>query len=589
MKKAGPQPRLFDFKHGAGKLLPMNPQSNRDRLLNDLLKAALLLSVTLIIYIPAMKAGFIWDDDSYLLNNRNLLSLGGLWNIWFSTQSPQYYPLVFTTFWIEQHIWGLAPAGYHIVNILLHFSNSLLLWAILRKLNIRYGFLAGLLFAVHPVQVESVAWVTERKNVLSAFFYFLSALSFLKYEEKGASRHYLASLALFIPALLSKTVTCSLPVALLVVRWMRGGKINLKYLLSLAPFFAAGLAMGLVTIWWELNIVGAKGNEWDLTHLERLLLPGRVALFYIQKLIYPTELAFIYPKWVVSTTDIIQWAYPIALLAVLAALFFFRDKLGRGPLAAALFFLATLFPALGFFNIYPFQYSFVADHFQYLASAGIFAIAAGAASMLVPAGALKRPVEAAGAAVLILVLGSLTFTQARVYKDLETLWTDTITKNPGAFMAHTNLGVLRYNEGNFEEAMVHFNDTLKLKPDAAAAHYNIALILYKEGRAPEAAESFRRALDGDPGHILALINYGKLLSDNGQNQEAIYHLKKAIELAPANEMAHNNIAIAYARSGDLDRAVKHLGVALELKPDYDNARKNLAAILSAQGRQSGQR
>lgn len=566
----------------------MNPQANRDRLSNDLLKAALLLGVTLVIYIPAMKAGFIWDDDSYLLNNRNLLSLGGLWDIWFSTSSPQYYPLVFTTFWIEQHLWGLAPAGYHAVNVLLHFSNSLLLWAILRKLNIRYGFLAGLLFAVHPVQVESVAWVTERKNVLSAFFYFLSALSFLKYEEKGGPKHYLVSLALFIPALLSKTVTCSLPVALLIVRWMRGAKIDFKYLLSLVPFFAAGLAMGLVTIWWELNIVGAKGNEWDLTHLERLLLPGRVALFYIQKLIYPSGLVFIYPKWSVSASEFIQWTYPIALLAILSALFFLRDKLGRGPLAAALFFLATLFPALGFFNIYPFQYSYVADHFQYLASAGIFALAAGAASKLVPAGALKRPVEAAGATVLILVFGTLTFAQGKIYKDLETLWTDTIRKNPDAFMAHTNLGVLRYKDGNYKEAMVHFNDTLRLKPDAAAAHYNIALILYKQGSAVDAAESFRRALDSEPEHILALVNYGKLLTDMGQNEEALSRLRKAIELAPRNEMAHNNLAIAYARSGDLDSAIKHLTRALELKPDYDNARKNLSAILAAQGQQTNQ-
>lgn len=567
----------------------MNQEQEKRNIRNDLLKAALLLLVTLAIYIPAMKAGFIWDDDSYLLNNRNLLSLEGLWNIWFTTSSPQYYPLVFTSFWIEQHIWGLAPAGYHAVNVLLHFSNSLLLWAILRKLNIRYGFLAGLLFAVHPVQVESVAWITERKNVLSAFFYLLSALSFLKYEEKGGSRHYLASLSLFIPALLSKTVTCSLPVALLVVRWMRGGKIDLKYLLSLAPFFLAGLAMGLVTIWWELNIVGAKGNEWALTHIERLLLPGRVAFFYVQKLVYPSELVFIYPKWAVSASDLVQWAYPAALLAVLTALFFLRKTIGRGPLAASLFFLATLFPALGFFNIYPFQYSYVADHFQYLASAGIFALAAGAASILVPAGKLKKPVEAAGATLLILVFGVLTFTQAKVYKDLETLWTDTIAKNPGAFMAHTNLGVLRYSEGNFEEAMVHFNDTLAIKPDAAAAHYNIGLILYKQGNAPEAIASFRRAVDADPEHILALVNYGKMLSDAGENGEAIIRLKKAIELAPANEMAHNNIAIAYARSGQLDSAVTHLTRAIELKPDYDNARKNLAAILSAQGRQAGQR
>lgn len=549
---------------------------------DDILKAALLFALTLAIYIPAMKAGFIWDDDSYLLNNRNLLSLEGLWRIWFSTDSPQYYPLVFTTFWIEQHVWELAPAGYHAVNVVLHAANALLLWALLRRLGIRYAFLGALLFAAHPVQVESVAWITERKNVLSAFFYLLSALSFLKYEDKGGRGAYILSFALFIPALLSKTVTCSLPAALLAVRWMRGRKIDAGYLVSLVPFFAAGLAMGLVTVWWELNIVGAKGNEWDLGLLERLILPGKIAFFYLKKLAYPSELVFIYPKWEVSAYSLSQWVYTGALVCLLAALFLLRKSIGRGPLASLLFFLLTLFPALGFFNIYPFQYSYVADHFQYLASAGMFALFAGAVSKIAPEG--QKPLKAALSAIAVALLGVLTFSQAGVYKDLETLWKDTIAKNPGAFMAHTNLGVLRYKEGRYEEALVHFNDTLRLKPDAAAAHYNIGLIHYNQGRKQEAAESFALALMGDPDHILALLNYGKLLTDMGQDQEALVRLKRAVELAPMNEMAHNNLAIAYARSGDISSAIRHLEIALELKPDYESARKNLTAILSAEGR-----
>jgi len=546
----------------------------------DLLKAALLVAAVFVVYIPAMKAGFIWDDDSYILNNKNLLTLEGLWRIWFSTDSPQYYPLVFTTFWIEQHIWGLAPSGYHAVNVFLHACNSLLLWAVLRRLNIRYGFLAGLLFAVHPVQVESVAWVTERKNVLSAFFYLLSALSFLKYEDTGQRNSYFASLILFIPALLSKTVTCSLPVALLVVRWMRGRKIDFRYISSLLPFFLAGLAMGLVTVWWELNIVGASGSEWALSLADRLMLPGRVALFYISKLLWPANLAFIYPKWAVDASDIAQWAYPAGLIASIVVLFVLRKKLGRGPLAALLFFLATLFPALGFFNIYPFQYSYVADHFQYLAASGVFALAAAIIGFFVPSDRLGRPIEAVGVALVIVVLGALTWRQSGVYKDLGTLWKDTIRKNPGAFMAHTNLGVLRLNEGKFDEALAHFSDTLAIKPDAAAAHYNIGLILHRQGQTEEAAESFRRAVEADPEHVLALVNYGNLLSNMGRNLEAIAHLKKAVELAPGNDAAHNNLATAYARAGELDNAIAHLASALRINPANESAKRNLEAVLS---------
>ena len=392
--------------------------------------AALLLAATALAYLPALRGGFLWDDDAHV-TKAALRSLRGLAQIWFTVgATQQYYPVLHTAFWIEHRLWGDAVLGYHLVNVLGHATAAFLLVLILRRVE-RIGpakvepvgpnapgatrstfvastrsildipLLAGLIFALHPVSVESVAWISEQKNTLSTVFYLLAALVYFRWREGRmdaetkvgtggppvrAGREtstertdgraarpslYLLALFCFVLAVLSKSVTATLPAALLVVLWWRRGAISWKAdVRPLLPWFVFGAAVGLFTAWVERAYIGAQGSDFNLSLVERCLLAGRVVCFYLGRLIWPTNLVFIYPRWTVDASAAWQYSFPLGLLAAIAALWLGRRR-GRGPLAAALFFVGTLFPVLGFVNVYPFIFSFVADHFQYLAAMGI--------------------------------------------------------------------------------------------------------------------------------------------------------------------------------------------------------------------------
>ena len=316
--------------------------------------ALLLVGLTAGAYIPAMSGGFIWDDDDYVQDNLTLRSLEGLGQIWFQPGATrQYYPLVHTTYWLEYRLWGLDPTGYHVVNVILHALSAVLVWRLLIRLKVSGAWAAAALFALHPVHVESVAWITERKNALSGAFYLGAAWAYLRYEEAHSPRLYWAALFLFAAALLSKTVTCTLPAALLLVLWWKGQTPMRRTAVALVPFFALGAAMSGMTVWMEKHSVGAWGPEWDLSLVERGLIAGRALWFYAAKLLVPLNLTFIYPRWAIDATAVWQYLYPIGALGVGALLWAFRERLGRGPLTGVLFFAGTLTPALGFFQLLP--------------------------------------------------------------------------------------------------------------------------------------------------------------------------------------------------------------------------------------------
>jgi len=385
-----------------------------------------LIVATLIAYAPALRAGFIWDDDAYVSENQTLRSGDGLRKIWFELgATPQYYPLVFTTFWAEYQIWEARPTGYHLINVLLHALSAVLLWRLLRLLGVPGAWIGAAVFALHPVNVESVAWISERKNVLSGMFYLSSALAYFHFDARllstdaGRARIYALSLFLFLCALLSKTVTATLPAALLLVIWWKRGRVRWRDFQRVLPFFVLGMVFGLVTAWTERIHVGATGASWNFGPLDRVLIAGRAVWFYASKLVWPNELTFIYPHWRIDSQIWWQFLFPVAALALLAALWFLRGRIGRGPLVAALFFGGTLVPALGFFNVYPMRYSFVADHFQYLAGIGLItlAVAAGTSAIAKFDDDRKR-MTAIVAALVLLVLGTLTWQQARICTDL---------------------------------------------------------------------------------------------------------------------------------------------------------------------------
>jgi tetratricopeptide (TPR) repeat protein len=548
----------------------------------------MLMLVTVAAYLPTTKCGFIWDDDDYVEKNQTLRTLGGLSRIWFELGATrQYYPLVFTTFWVEYHLWGLHPLGYHLVNILLHAAAAVVLWRVLRLLELPAAWLAAALFALHPVQVESVAWITERKNVLCALFYFASAYAFLRFQGSAPRPTKLYALALlaFLAALLSKTVACSLPAALLLVCWWKRGRLSLRDLWATAPFFLLGITFGLLTVYMEKHHVGARGEEWNLSLLQRVLLAGRILWFYAGKLIWPHPLVFIYPRWRIDPAQGWPYLYSVTALAVVVLLWLYRRRLGRGPLAAVLFFAGTLFPALGFFDVFPMRYSFVADHFQYLACVGLLALIAAAGQTIGRNLARWGPQAMTVLAVLVLgALGVVTWRQQSAYRNGESLWRDTLRKNPQAWMAHNNLGTLLQSRGKHEEALEQYRRLLEIKPDSADGYSNTALSLSSLGRIEEASAYYRRALDLDPTLAVAHTNLGNILQGEGRLDEAVEQYRQAVRYRPNLSEAVFNLANALLKQRKYAEALEQYSRALQLNPQDAEAQYEAGLCLISLGR-----
>ncbi len=554
---------------------------------NDWLRCAVLAAVTLVAYQRVWHAGFIWDDDAHV-TRPGLQSLHGLWRIWFEPgATQQYYPVLHSAFWMEHRAWSDAAAGYHIANVLLHTCAACLLFRVLWRLAVPGAFLGAFLFAVHPVCVESVAWVSEQKNTLSAVFYLLAALAYLAYDRERRPRFYCAGLALFVVAVLSKSVTATLPAALLVVLWWKRGRLSRRRdVLPLLPWLALGAGAGCMTAWMERTYVGASGAGYALGPAGRLLVAGRALWFYAWTLLHPMGLTFVYPRWDIDARAASQYLYPAAAAAAFAALAMMR-KFSRGPLAVALLFAGTLLPALGFVNIFPFIYSFVADHFQYLAAA--MALSGAAAAYATVTRHLSRTGRlAAGvsASVAVAALAALTWRQCAMYADPETLWRTTLARNPAAWMARNNLASDLLERGRVDEAIAEARAALASAPRNAEAYVTLGDAQGRQGRQGEALGNYQRALEIEPTNAIAHNNLGNALLEAGRVNEAVDHYRKALATRPDFAKAHANLADAFLRTGRLDDSVSEYTRALELDPSDARANVNLGTALAQRGRTS---
>ncbi len=543
--------------------------------------AALLLAVALT-YQPAWNGGWVFDDE-FQVTWPHLYSWHGLYRIWFDIlATPQYYPLSFSAFWVEHKLWGDTVLGFHLVNIFLHATAALLVMLTLRRLAVPGAYLAAAIFAIHPVHVESVAWVTELKNTLSGVCYLGAMLLYLRFDQTRKARWYLAALGLFVLALLSKTATVMLPAVLPLILWWQRGRLSWKKdLLPLAPFFLAAAMAAVVTVWVERQ-EGAVGSDFNIGLVERCLLAGRAIWFYLGKLFWPLDLTFIYPRWNVSRAIWWQYLFPAAAFLLLAVLWRLRRQ-WRGPLAGLLFFAATLFPVLGFFNVYFYRYSFVADHFQYLASLGIITLfSAGVALLLKRQDGWRRRTGQIGCLALLAALAVLSWRQSRMYADAETLYRTTIERNPDCWMAHNNYGYVLAGRGQVDDAIVQYRKALEIKSDYEA-HNNLGLALAGRGQIVEAIVHYQKALEIKPDHFPAHFNLGLALAGRGQFEEAITHYRMALEIKPDDVEAHHSLAAALACRGQVAEAIVHYRKVLEIKPDHVDALNNLGLALAGRG------
>jgi len=587
---------------------------------NHWLAAFLLLVLTLLAYQQAWSAGFVWDDDAHV-TGPDLVSFHGLWRIWFEPgATQQYYPVLHSAFWLEHRWWGDAPAGYHRANVLLHAAAAFLLYRILRRLEVPGALLGATAFALHPVCVESVAWISEQKNTLSAVFGFSAVLVYLRYDRERRPRWYVAAGILFMLALATKSVTATIPAALLVLFWWKRGRLAwTRDVRPLLPWFVLAGAAGAVTVWMERAFIGARGAAFDFSLADRILVAGRALWFYAGKLLLPTDLVFIYPRWHVDRGAVWMYLFPAAAAALVAALFVLRRRT-RGPLAAALLFAGTLFPALGFINVYPFVYSFVADHFQYLAAAALVpALAAGLtlAAAHLPAAAATG-VRVAAAAIVV-ILAALTWKQCGRYADAETLWRATLASNPDCGMAcnnlgdlllkrgrpeeaaalfrralasnpaddfaENNLGFVQLHAGQLDEAAAHFENAVRLNPRNAEAQNNLGLAWLQQGRVEQAVTCFEHAVAAKDLYPAAHCNLGSVLLRTGRIEPAIAHFRRAVEIEPANAVSRNLLAAALVQAGKADEAIAESRRVLEREPRNAQAHVGIAHALMLSGRE----
>jgi tetratricopeptide (TPR) repeat protein len=517
--------------------------------------ALVIALAALAVYAPALRGPFVFDDILLVSDNPLLRAPDGPSRFWFTTQAVDYWPVTNTCFWIEWRLWGPEPTGYHLTGLALHIAIVLLVWRLLALLAVPGAYLAALLFAVHPVNVETIAWIAQRKSQLAALFALLSALAFVHAERPPplspgsrpvVDRWYWLSLAAAALALLSKISAAILPPALLLVVWWKRS-LTRRDAARIAPFFALVVALLAVNLWFRGRGVVSVPVVDHAGPLERLLGAAGVVWFYLGKAVWPRDLSFIYPDWHVAASEWRWWVALAGAALVTAALWCYRARGARSLLVAWLFFCGTLFPVMGFTDVGVGQHIVVADHYQHLALIAVVAVAgAGLAwwrRRLPDAWRWLPPAAGAGTAALLAILASQ---QSALYADGVTLYEDTLRKNPDAWAAHNNLGSLLFDAGRLPEAEAHLRRALELNPEYAEAHDNL----------------------------------GNVLQRSNRNDEAIAHYRRALEIRPTYALAHNNLAVALIGTGALDEAIAHFERAVALKPDYQSARQNLTLAQS---------
>ncbi len=518
------------------------------------LLALALVLVTFAAYTPVWHAGFIWDDDDHLTANPAMTAPHGLRMIWSSLRVSRYYPLTLTTFWVQRRLWGLNPLPYHLVNVALHATNAVLIFFLLRRLRVRTAWLAAMLWALHPVNVESVAWITELKNTQSGLFFFLTVLCFLRFEAGARRRWYGLALLCGLAALLSKPSTVVLPPALLLCVWWERGSWRRTDVLRIAPFFILALGMSALTVVEQRGHIQAAGTaEWNLGMAQRFVIAGKAAWFYASKLLWPVRLTFVYPRWKLDVDSLLSWL-PLAGLMAAGALLWGqrRQSWARAGLFGCGFFVLSLLPVLGFFDVFYFRYSFVADHFQYLACIGLIAlVVTSGVAISESAGQPGRALGILAGAVALLMLGLSTWRQAHIYQNEETLWADTLAKDPQCWMAHNDLGATLAVVGRTQEAQEHYEQSLRINPRNAEAHNNLGDVLLRAGKIDDAIGHYEQALRIGADDAGTQYNLGVALENAGRVPEAIQHYEHALKLQPDLTPAKN--ALARLQAGQSSR------------------------------------
>ncbi|MCE0497326.1 MAG: tetratricopeptide repeat protein [Methylacidiphilales bacterium] len=568
---------------------PLRSCCSRDWFLGLILVLAVILA-----YQPVWYAGFVWDDHTLVIANPVIVGPLGLKEIW-TTSAADICPLVLTTFWVEHALWGLSALPYHLVNVLLHGACAILLWRVLRSLQVPGAWLGAALWALHPVQVESVAWIAEMKNTQSGLFFLLSILFFVRWlrarapdGQTGAGWNQGLTLLFAALAMASKSSTVILPVVLCLCAWWMEGRWQWRNLARVAPLFLMSIFIGVLSIWTQgQQLIGATAPEtprvvrpWP----ERLMTAGDAVWFYLGKLVWPHPLTLIYPRWRIDAGQWFSYLPLLAVIVVLVVLWLNRGSWSRPWFFVFAYFLAALFPVMGLVNLLWFRITFVADHLQYLAGMGPLAlVGAGLAlfsDFVIPG---KLWLQSALCAGLLLVLGTASWHRVWAYKSEVMLWTDTLAQNPNCLLAHNSLGLALFQKGQTDAAITEYQKALEINPNYDAALNNLGEALSHKGQVDEAIIEYQKALEINPNYDTAHYNLGNALMQKGRIDEAIDQDQIALKIDPNDALAHNNLGNVLVQNGRLDEAMVQFQKALEINPNNAGAHYNLGNILVNKG------
>ncbi len=546
-------------------------------------RAVCLILLTGLCYLPALRGSFLWDDNVLVTANPLLRSVGGLHDIWWSTRPYDYFPLTLTSFWLEWPLWGDHPLGYHLTNLLLHLVSAMLFWRIMRALRLPGAWFGALLFALHPVNVASVAWIAERKNALSMVFYLACLLAWLRAEnalpaDRTRWRWYGAALAFYVLAALSKSSVVMLPFVLWLLAWWRRGQVGWGDVARSAPFFAISLAVGLVSIWFQQHrsmtpgyLLEARPFWW------RVLQSAHAILFYLSKGLLPLRLSMLYPAWPVTAASPSAYLPLLGLLGLLGTAWIGQARWGRGPAAVLGYFGLMLLPVAGLFHMAFFEYSEVSDHFVYLALAGLLAGVAALLGRWYEQGGFQARAALAFMTLLAGWLCLACWQRADDFSSAERLWRSTLEVAPDSFAAHDNLGSVLVQEHKLSLAEWHFRAALRLQPRSFNVNNNLADLLRQEGRWAESAALYQAVLRAQP-DAGVYNNLGVDLLETGDTRQARAQFQRALALEPAFAMAHFNLYRAALADRNYAAAAAELRACLRLQSDDVEAMEALVAL-----------
>ncbi|MBK8913468.1 MAG: tetratricopeptide repeat protein [Phycisphaerales bacterium] len=584
-------------------------------------KGALLVLLSITVYLPSLAPERLWDDNELVFNNAHMRRPGGLTQLWTSGELLDYYPLTWTSFWVEWRLWGENPLGYRATNLALHAAASLLLWRVLLRLGVPAAWFGAALFAVHPVCVASVAWISQRKNTLSMVFFLLSALAWLRAStaalaaiaepprrDRAATRGraaalsepaahpaaagwgwWILSVAAYAAAMLSKVSVVMLPAVLLAIRLVQRGRITGRDCAAIAPFVVIGVILAAVGVHYQqVNAIGTEIVRPEGL-LSRVASVGWVVWFYFRTALLPTDLAMVYPRWDVNPAELTHW---LPLAALVAAVFLQwrarRTPAGAAALHATGYVVLILAPVLGLASMAYSRISLVSDHLQHLAIPGVTALAAWGLGMALRGAAAARSAALVAATGILLLFGGLTWQRASLFGNQEQLWVDNVRRHPQAWMAHQNLGAVRLIAGRLDEAEPHIRKAIELRPQFGAAHANMGVLLARQGRIADAKAALSEALRLNPRHAAAHRAMGELARSEDRHADAAESFARLVEFAPHDTSAYNALGASLVAAGRAAEAIHvlrkavsqdataatirfNLGYALELSERLDDA------------------